>query len=226
MWREVRRTRKVKPVIVSLGNIAGSGGYYVACAGDEILAQPMTLTGSIGIYTGKFDLSGLMEKAGLGMTSFAKGRRVLMQSFDRPYTPEERTFILSRLQYFYRRFLRAVSEGRKMTQDEVHEVAKGRVWTGHQAIKRRLVDARGGLIEALALAKRRAGISPAREVRYVVLPKPEAGLLRRAAELLRGAAPPLELPRPIRRLLRGVPPVLFRVEAGEPLARIPYHIEP
>ncbi len=105
------RTRKAKPVVVSLGNLAASGGYYVACAGDAVLAHPLTLTGSIGIFTGKLNLRGLIDKLGVTTKSYAKGKHALLDDFDRPYSTEEKQLILSRLQYHYRRFLGAVGRG-------------------------------------------------------------------------------------------------------------------
>jgi protease IV len=227
IWREVIRTRNVKPVIVSMGNLAASGGYYIACGGDRIFAQPATLTGSIGIFTGKFDLSGLMAKLGIGTESWVKGKHAQIDDFNRPYTDEERAFILSNLQYYYRLFLGAVGKGRGMTQDQVHEVARGRVWTGSQAMGKKLVDSTGGLIDALEEAKRRGGYPVNRPLRLVVLPKEESSLLTKAMRLLNHVqqAEPL-LPPTVLRALAGVWPVLFRATSGEPLARLPYEIDP
>jgi protease-4 len=227
MWREVARTREVKPVVVSMGDMAASGGYYVACAGDRVFAEPGTLTGSIGIFSGKFDVSGLMKKLGITEEIFAQeGKHASMESFARPYTAEERSFILDQIQYHYRRFLGAVSQGRRMTQDQVHAVARGRVWSGQQARAKGLVDATGGLAEAIEEARRRAGLGTERPVRIFVLPEEKQGLLSRALGLLshdRAAAP--SLPPSVREALRGVLPVLLRARSGEPLARVPYHLE-
>jgi protease IV len=226
IWREIDRTRRVKPVIVSMGNIAASGGYYVAAAGDRIYALPSTITGSIGIFSGKFDLSGLMKKLGLSLETFSQGQHANLDSFDRPYTEEERRSILAHLQYYYRRFLGVVAAGRHLTQDQVHQVARGRVWTGHQAQARKLVDASGGLMEALEEAQRRTGLTD-RPVRYIMLPRPEVSLLARALGLLtttRDAAPP-SLPAVLTRALQGFLPVLLRSQAGEPLARLPFHVD-
>ncbi len=225
MWREVEKTRKVKPVIVSMANMAASGGYYLACAGDKIFAQPATLTGSIGIFTGKFDISGLMGKLGLSLDIYAKGKRSLMESFHRPYSPEERTFILKRLQYYYRLFLAAVSKGRGMTQDKVHEVARGRVWTGAQAVGKKLVDRQGGLIDAIDEAKQRAGLAH-RNVQVVVMPREQKGLLGRAMEMLSvKQESSMPVPAALRQALRGFLPVLLKATPGEPLSRVPYHLE-
>jgi protease-4 len=227
MWREIRRTAKVKPVVISMGDIAASGGYYVAAGGSRILAEPATLTGSIGIYTGKFDLSGVMKHIGVSLDISARGKRAAMEGFERPYTKDERRFILERLQYYYRSFLRAVSGARKMTQDKVHKVARGRVWTGRQARGKGLVDEHGGLMEAIEEAQRRAGLPLERQVQFQVLPRPKKGLLSRLLSLTgRAEDRPLNkiVPAALRKLLRALPPVLLRARSGEPLARMPYTI--
>ncbi len=232
MWQEVMRLRKVKPVVVSMGNLAASGGYYVACAGHRVYAEPATFTGSIGIFTGKFDASGLLEKIGVTVDTLTKGKRADMESFHRPYTAAERKFILSRLQHYYRNFLDAVSKGRKdkkMTQDQVHKLARGRVWTGRQAVANGLADEEGGLLDALEEAKRRANIDLDRRVKVFVLPKVKKSLLTRVVDLATSAeakksGASLLLPTAARQALRGVPPVLLRARSGEMLARMPFEI--
>jgi len=225
IWRAVERTRKAKPVIVTMGDMAASGGYYVSAGADRIFAQPATITGSIGIFSGKFDLSGLMKRLGIGIDVESRGKRATMEDFERPYTEEERGFILSRLQYFYRAFLKAVGQGRKMTMDQVHKVARGRVWTGRQALGRGLVDAHGGLIDAIEEAQKRAGLALDRPVRIYSLPTVKKGLLARLLSLV--ARPPgdLGLPDAALRALRALPSVLLRARSGEPLARIPYSVD-
>lgn len=226
MWREVRRTRKIKPLVVSMGDMAASGGYLVAADADRIFAEHATITGSIGIFTYKFDLGGLLERIGISVDTYAKGKRSLLNSFTRPWSDEDRAFILSRLQHYYRAFLRAVSKGRKMTMDQVHEVAKGRVWTGKQAKAKGLVDAHGGLMDAIEEAKRRAGLPLDRPVRLFVLPRPEKGLLSRMMHLLGSNGEPAlpDLPPPVVDALKGIPPVLLKARSGEPLARMPFDV--
>jgi protease-4 len=210
-----------------MGDMAASGGYYVAAGGERIYAQPGTLTGSIGIFSGKFDVSALMRRLGISSEAISAGKRALMDNFDRPYTAEERSFVLEQLQYYYRAFLAAVSAGRHMTQDQVHAVGRGRVWTGGQARAQRLVDAEGGLVDALEEARRLAGIDADRPLREVVLPEEQKGLIGRALDLLGGHATAGQelLPRALVGAARGILPVLLRARAGEPLARVPYHIE-
>ena len=230
MWQEVMRLREVKPVVVSMGDLAASGGYYVACAGHRIYAEPATFTGSIGIFTGKFDASGLMSKLGVTVDTLTRGARADMESFHRPYTAAERTFILSRLQHYYNTFLDAVSKGRKdqkLTRDQVHKLARGRVWTGRQAVKNGLADAEGGLLDAIEEAKRRANISADRQVKLFVVPRVKKNLLSRVLELATSAGQVTGaslLPPAALQVLRGVPPVLLRARSGEMLARMPYEI--
>ena len=228
IWQEVAETRKVKPVVVSLGDMAASGGYYVAAAGDRIFAQPSTFTGSIGIFTGKFDLSGLMDKVGITLDAHTRGKRALMESFHRPYTKEERAFILTQLKYYYDQFTQAVAQGRKLKKEQVDKVARGRVWTGKQARARGLVDAQGGLTEAIGEAKKRAGYEEDRPLRLMVLPRVKKSLLTRALEYATGSAaasPWLHLPGPVKAALRGIPAVLFRHVSGHPLARLPFQLQ-
>ena len=234
IWREVRRLAQRKPVVVSMGDVTASGGYYLAAGGAYILAQPATLTGSIGIFTGKFDLSGLMKILGITTGGEVRGKRALLEAFDRPYTPQERQIILDRLQYYYRQFLGAVARSRGWTQDKVHELARGRVWTGRQAVQNGLADAEGGLTQALAEARKRAGLDPDRPLATFVLPPKKTGLLNRALEAigLGVAAAAVTgsrtlddlIPAQARRVLGKLPGVLFRVQSGEPVARMPYEI--
>lgn len=227
IWQAVRRTAERKPVIASLANVAASGGYFAAAAADQIFASPATLTGSIGIFTGKFNFSGLLAKLGVGVHATERGEHATLDSPLRPYTNEEEALILARLQYYYRSFLQAVGKGRHMTQNAVHAVARGRVWTGSQARPRKLVDQFGGLQDAIAEAKRRAGLHPEREVELLLLPRPKTGLLRRlvglAARDQRGAREIFELlPAALREQVRQVPPLAWYARSGEPLALLPY----
>src|SRR5690606_7775251 len=117
--REVFQTRGVKPIICSLSDLAASGGYFIAAGCDMIFAEPMTITGSIGIFYGKFDLSGLLSKIGVTVDTYKRGKRSDVESLFRPYTSEERAVLLDKLRYMYGRFVGAVAEGRKLTKDQV-----------------------------------------------------------------------------------------------------------
>ncbi|MCU1277924.1 MAG: signal peptide peptidase SppA, type [bacterium] len=156
--RELERTAEVKPVICSLGDVAASGGYFIAAACSRVYAAPSTLTGSIGIFTGKFDVSGLAAKLGISLESYERGAHAGIDSLYRSYTDEERALILTKLRYFYNRFIAQVARGRHMKPGDVDAIARGHIWSGDAALARGLVDEFGGLMDAVAEAKRRAGL--------------------------------------------------------------------
>lgn len=152
--REAQLTAKEKPLIVSMGTSAASGGYYAAVAGDTIFANRATITGSIGIFYGKVDVSGLLGKLGVGVETFRSAPRADAESFFRPFTDEEREFLGVKVKQFYDLFIGRVSEGRDMKPAEVDRLARGKVWTGRQAVENGLADRVGGLREALNEARR------------------------------------------------------------------------
>ncbi|HSN33434.1 MAG TPA: signal peptide peptidase SppA, partial [Ideonella sp.] len=152
--RELERTAQVKPVICSLGDVAASGGYFMAAACTRIFATPSTLTGSIGIFTGKFDVSGLAAKIGVSLESYERGAHAGIDSMYRPYTDEERAQILSKLRYFYSRFVDQVARGRHLSPAAVDAIGRGHIWSGDAALERGLIDEFGGLMDAVAEAKR------------------------------------------------------------------------
>lgn len=188
MAREVFKTRGVKPIICSMGDIAASGGYFAAAGCDVILADPMTITGSIGIFNGKFDFSGLAEKIGLSWTSYKRGELADMDSFLRSYSEDEMRLLRRKLHYYYGRFIRYVAEGRKLTTDQVDQVGRGRVWTGAQAMPIQLIDRFGGIGEAISLSKKRLGLTEDDRVRLVLLPEVSGSLLSQLLKL--GGAKP------------------------------------
>ncbi len=159
MWRAVAQVAKKKPVIVSMGTVAASGGYYIACPAKEIFALPLTVTGSIGVYYGKADLSGLMQKVGVSFDTYRTTPRADAESLFRPFTADEREALAVKIHQFYDTFLDRVSAGRHMTKGDVDAVAQGRVWTGQEALDRKLVDKLGGLREALAEARKLGGLA-------------------------------------------------------------------
>ena len=176
VWREVSRARLRKPVIASMGDAAASGGYYVAMNAHAIVAEPGTITGSIGVFLGKFSLGGLYEKLGLSHETVRRGDNAGIFSSWEPWTEEERARIRSLNQAFYRTFIAKAAEGRQRSTDEIDAVAQGRVWTGEQAVANGLVDRLGGLPVALDEARERAGIAPGQPIRLVVLPEPRSVL--------------------------------------------------
>ena len=196
IWREVFLAKKEKPFVVSMSDVAGSGGYWISMAAHKIVAQPQTLTGSIGVLAGKFDLSALYEKLGLTTEKLAYGKEADIFSTFRPFSPEEKKIMKDEILWTYDQFLTKVAEGRNMTKDEVNAVGRGRVWTGRQAKEIKLVDELGGLTKAIELAKGLAGIAREEEVRLVVWPKKktfwESLLGRRTPESLLDMRPGLK----------------------------------
>jgi protease-4 len=173
IWRELmitRDQRPSRPLIVSMADLAASGGYYIATPGQVLVAEPGTLTGSIGIYGGKMVTSGALQKVEANMEMVASGRNAGMESPIAPYTPSQRAAMQQILTDFYATFLRRVADSRHMSTEEVDRLGQGRVWTGAQAKERHLVDMLGGLDTAIAIAKQRAGIPATEDVELVVYP--------------------------------------------------------
>ena len=153
-----------KPVVVSMGDVAASGGYYISTGATKIYADPNTLTGSIGVVGGKLALGGLLKSVGVDTYAVGKGKHAGMWSQMTPWTPDERTMILAMMEDVYKVFVGHVSTERKKTYDEIHAIAQGRVWTGADAKERGLVDELGDLSAALAEARKLAGIDAAVEL--------------------------------------------------------------
>ncbi len=169
--REVQLARKGKPVVVSMGDLAASGGYYVTIGSNAIVAQPGTITGSIGVFSGKFSMRGLYDKLGISREILTRGAHADIFSTYRPWTEEERSKIRGQNVTFYEDFVHKVASGRGKTYDEIDAVAQGRVWTGADAIATGLVDRLGGLDDAIAIAKEKASIPRGQDVSLVVLPE-------------------------------------------------------
>ncbi len=172
IWRETVRMKK--PVIASMGDVAGSGGYYIAMGADKIYASPATLTGSIGVIGGKVAMRKLYDKIGLTTDVISRGKISGMLSSTDPFTPDERQAWSKMLADTYRQFVSKAAEGRKMEYKELHELAQGRVYTGRMAVKNRLVDGLGTLQDAIAEAKKAAQIKPDEKVEVIVLPQPKS----------------------------------------------------
>jgi protease-4 len=171
IWRELSISRENhRPVIVSMSDLAASGGYYIALGGDAIVAQPGTLTGSIGVYTGKFVMTGTLEKLGANLEATSTGKHAQIYSPDRRFTADERAKIQESMQAVYDQFIERTAAARHMTPEKVDEIAQGRVWTGEQAKQIGLVDELGGLYKAIDLAKQRARLPSDEEVELVVYP--------------------------------------------------------
>jgi protease IV len=176
IWREMTLLRQKKPVVISMSDTAASGGYYMAMTGDPIVAYPGTLTGSIGVVFGKPDLHGLYTKLGVSKDAIERGKNADIDSDYTPLTPGQRELLKQGIDESYREFVSKVATGRKRPYEEVEPLAQGRVWLGSQAKARGLVDELGGLDDAVALVKKRAGIPASEQVRVQLYPEP-AGLL-------------------------------------------------
>jgi protease-4 len=244
MHRAIRRAAEKKPLVVSFGNQAASGGYYAGVGGPRILADPATATGSIGIFAGKFVVRDLLAKLGVDQVITGRGEHAAFFSSARPWTDEELRLIAERLGSLYEQFLAAVAEGRKRSRDEVHAVAQGQVWLGTEALERGLVDELGGVREALRELNGRLGRAAEELPPLAWYPEPgllqrlgvasaEAGALVAPTVVPPGAAPApadggdareaaaLPLPPALVAAARTLAPFLAPFAAHEPLALVP-----
>ena len=170
IWRELMRLKDVKPLVVSMGDVAGSGGYYIAAPAHVIVAEPGTITGSIGVVSGKYSLKGLYDKIGLHKEVLTRGKHADFYSDYGDYPAEEREIIQAQIKEIYEDFIGKVAEGRGMTKDAVNAIGQGRIWTGKQAQEIGLVDELGGLNLALSIARKKAGLTR-KKVQLVRLPR-------------------------------------------------------
>jgi protease-4 len=171
IWREVNRARDGgKPVVASMGAVAASGGYYVSMSADAIVANPGTITGSIGVVTGKLVARELKDRVGVGSDSVRTNPNADAWSINQPFTDEQHAHVEAEADLFYTDFIERVAHGRKMTVEAVDAIARGRVWTGADALERGLVDELGGLRAAITRAKVLAGLEPDADVRVVGYP--------------------------------------------------------
>ncbi|KAG7944359.1 hypothetical protein I3843_15G096900 [Carya illinoinensis] len=177
MWREIRLLAASKPVIASMSDVAASGGYYMAMAAGTIVAENLTLTGSIGVVTGKFNLGNLYEKIGFNKEIISRGRYAeLLAAENRPFRPDEAELFAKSAQNAYKQFRDKAAFSRSMPVEKMEEFAQGRVWTGKDAASRGLIDAIGGLSRAIAIAKLKANIPQDRRVTVVELSRPSPSL--------------------------------------------------
>jgi len=179
MWRAVERLRAEKPVVISMSDYAASGGYYLSVAGSSIVAQPTTITGSIGVYGGKLNVLGLYHKVGLNVETVSRGKHAEMMSPFKDFTPEESQQFQNSMQHVYRTFVDRVAEGREMKEDEVERFAQGRVWSGVAAAEHGLVDELGGIEKAVEVAKKLANVPADEQVAVEIYPKVEKNFFQR-----------------------------------------------
>jgi len=164
LWRILTRIRDEKPLVASMGEVAASGGYYLACAADHILAEACGVTGSIGVISGKLDVAGLYKRLGIGRDAVERGARAGLLSETRGFTEDELGALRAEMSELYAAFVDRVSQGRGLTPEAVDAVAGGRVWSGLRAHSHGLVDELGGPLEALAAVRRLAGITAGESV--------------------------------------------------------------
>lgn len=229
IWREVQLTREKKPVVVSMGSAAASGGYYIASPGTYIFANPLSVTGSIGIFYGKVDVAGLLSRFGINVETLRTTKHADAEAPFRPFLDEEREVLKRKIEQYYSLFLQRVATGRGMTRAQVDAVGRGRVWTGRQAREHKLVDELGGLRQALTKARELARIRD--DVPIIELPKPQQSLLGKllGVEGLRaelggkseqgGSAVRPQLPQELLRAAHAIIPYTL-YEEDQPLARI------
>jgi protease IV len=215
--------------VASMGDLAASGGYYIAMPAQAIVAQPSTLTGSIGILGGKVVTGGVYEKVGAHVDATSVGKNAQIESPVRPYTPDEVKKLDEQLQAFYDQFVEKAAASRHSTPEKIDALAQGRVWTGRQAKDRGLVDALGGLSDAIAVAKQRAKIPAESDVELVVYP-PKKTFYEILNDELNGRNESLEMGRWLSaslsggelEMLRAVRGPLAMFHRGEPLALMPF----
>lgn len=179
IWREIDKCKK--PVIVSMGDVAASGGYYISMAARRIFAEPATITGSIGVVGGKLNIKGLMDKIGLTTDTIERGNNAGLFSLTEPWTEKQKETVTALMHEIYDQFLEKALAGRrragqKLSREELEKLAGGRIWTGRQAQERGLVDEIGTLADAIAYAKKEAGFDPDEDVEIYILPRPKSPL--------------------------------------------------
>ncbi len=197
IWRQVEVLRKTKPVVVSMSDVAGSGGYYISMGADAIVAEPGTITGSIGVVSGKFVFKGLMDWIDYNQETLKRGQNADIFSAYSRFTPDQEKIIQGQMQSFYHEFVSKAAQGRHMDYAAVDKVGQGRIWSGEDALKIGLVDRLGGIPTAIAMAKEKAKIGKDEPVRIQIYPRPKTlfeALLQGSSDELGGAKAPSGLP--------------------------------
>lgn len=209
IYEAIHSTREKKHVVVSMGSIAASGGFYIACAGEKVFANPGTLTGSIGVIAQFPNVTGLLHWAGIGMQTITAGKMKDVGSPFREMTPDERAYLQSTLADVHEQFIGAVASGRSLSADDVRKFADGRVFTGRKAKELKLVDELGGLQDAVREAGKLGGIQGEPRIEYPTKERPlfraffgddaqtlVHALSTRVGEVLSAPGPRLLMPTP------------------------------
>lgn len=235
MWHAIEKAKAKKPVVVSMADYAASGGYYISCNANKIVAEPSTLTGSIGVFLGKPVLKGFYDWIGVSNEYILRGKNAGLFRETEKWTDEERAkFQEQANNIYYDNFVPKVAKGRNMNNEKVDSLGQGRVWTGSQAKANGLIDEFGGLEKAIEIAKSLAKLPADQDVKRVVLPKPETLFERifgtpedttfSESELKAQEALIRSLPEDVRRSLRYA--ALFdKMKRGEAMMMLPYELE-
>jgi protease-4 len=233
IWHAIENAKQKKPVVVSMGDVAASGGYYIACNANSIVAEPSTITGSIGVFMGKPVVKGLYDWLGVTNEYVMRGKNAGIFRETEKWTPEEREKMVQQTNSIYfDNFVPKVAQGRKKQAEEVNTLGQGRVWTGTQAKGNGLIDEYGGLEKAIAVAKQLANLPADKEVKRVVLPEPKPFFETffesddSANEKTQQAQAALldSLPADVRRSFRYAA-LLDHMQRGEAMLLLPYQLE-
>ena len=187
VWRATQDARKKKPLIVSMSDVAASGGYYIGTGADRIVAQPATFTGSIGVVMVRPNIRALLARLGITTVTISRGKFADIEDITTPLSSDGRQKLIAEMDHIYQIFVDRVATGRKLSAERVNDIGRGRVWTGAQAKDNGLVDELGGFMAAIRAAKGAAGIAPAQEVPLAFYPRPKS-VLERIGSWLEGDA--------------------------------------
>jgi protease-4 len=233
MWHAIEKAKEKKPVVVSMGDVAASGGYYISCNADKIIAEPTTITGSIGMFMGKPVVKGFYDWLGVSNEYVMRGKNAGIFRETEHWTPEERAKMVEQSNaVYFDNFVPKVAKGRNLSPDTVNSIGQGRVWTGTQGKANGLVDDFGGLEKAISVAKELAGLPADKDVRRVVFPAPKpffetfldtedssvTATEKAQAALLDG------MPSDVRRAFRYAS-LLDHMQHGEAMLLLPYELE-
>jgi protease-4 len=236
MWHAIERAKEKKPVVVSMGDVAASGGYYIACNANKIVAEPSTVTGSIGVFLGKPILNGFYDWVGVTTEYTLRGKNAGLFRENQKWEGDELAKMTEQMNsIYYDNFVPKVAQGRNKTVEEVDAVGQGRVWTGAQAKERGLVDEFGGLEKAIEIAKGLANLPADKDVRRIAYPKPVPFLERifgpgedttfnKAEEQRAQEAVIKALPEDVRKTLKYAS-LLDRMKRGEAMMLMPFELE-
>ncbi|HEX8246725.1 MAG TPA: signal peptide peptidase SppA [Pyrinomonadaceae bacterium] len=236
MWHAIENAKAKKPVVVSMADVAASGGYYIACNANKIVAEPSTLTGSIGVFMGKPSLKGFNDWLGISTQYVQRGKNSgIFRTGDKWTEDEKKKMEEQTNKIYWDDFLPKVAKGRGKTNEDVHTIAQGRVWTGAQAKERGLVDEIGGLEKSIEIAKQLANLPADKDVRRVVFPEPrtffeeyfgnsEDSTFAQSKERQAQETLVKSLPEDMRRALRYAE-LFDRMKNGEAMLMLPYEFE-